>query len=77
MQPYLQLQRAMEVAARRQLYRWYTPDELDENPFGGLPGYCEASTDMTKLPRDLRFDNEKALDVEWTKHVKSAGSCEF
>jgi len=73
-QPYLQLQRSMEIASKQQLYRWYTPDDPEENPFAGLPGYCEAGTDLSKVPRDLRFDNEKQRDLEWSKHVKSAGS---
>ena len=77
MQPYLKLQRAMEVAEKKQLYKWYRPDEKEENKFAGLPGFIEAADDVMKLPKDLKFENERAHDIEWTKHVKSAGSSEL
>ena len=65
----------MEVAEKKRIYKWYRPGEKEENPFSGLPGFIAAGSDVMQLPRDLRFENEKAQDMEWTKHVKSAGSC--
>ena len=67
---YLLLMRSMEVATKRNLYKWANRDEDDQ--YKGFPGYIDGGWDIQYIPPDFRWWHMYNLYIEGFNAVETA-----